>query len=656
MVRKFFAVIRTLGVSWVLFRIKYALKMRLGWFERRLPCRSWDLIPAEEIFNRRVFPGSFNAYRTWKTTNLRRFLFSEEDFCRWKSFFDAWGSKGIDEELGNLWRGRFRYFENEYAEAGFPPCWNRNPFSGECATQDKHWSRLSDFGFGDIKLIWEASRFGWVFPLVRKYARTREEVCARTFWELFEDWCEKNPPETGANWKCGQEVSLRLMAWLFAFYAFEKSPETTESRVSLFVRAIYESARRVFENLDYALSQKNNHGVSECVGLIAAGVLFPELRGSARWLAVGLENLKKQIEELVYPDGGFSQHSLNYHRVMMQDLAFALRIMDLNGLAYPAILRERLVKATEYARDFVFGNDGDTPCWGANDGAHVFRLSECKYRDFRPHLQAAGVGFSGVRYFPAGHWDEEALWFFGKEALENAQKEAARRARFSAKTAGTHVIRRGDIAVFLRCGAFVHRPGDNDLLHLDIWKDGVCIVGDTGSFSYNSRIPFVRSHNTVTVDNLPQMQQLSRFLKIPARGALVAEEEFEFFGMHSGYERLAGPVVHLRRVCLGESGVCIEDALSASVAHEYTLTWVFPLVRIERKGALRFEFSDELGKIGTLSVHAGSAEVLGITVHEGNTETGEGFVSPYYNTRVPARILEIKVRGSEVTLHSEFSF
>ena len=103
---------------------------------------------------------------------------------------------------------------------------------------------------------------------------------------------------------------------------------------------------------------------------------------------------------------------------MMQDLAFALRIMDLNGLAYPAILRERLMKAAEYACDFVFGNDGDTPCWGANDGAHVFRLSECGYRDFRPHIQTVGAGFSGERYFPIGQWDEETLWFFGKEALD----------------------------------------------------------------------------------------------------------------------------------------------------------------------------------------------------------------------------------------------
>lgn len=244
--------------------------------------------------------------------------------------------------------------------------------------------------------------------------------------------------KTGVNWKCGQEISLRLMAWCFALYAFLESPETTRERLALFVRAVFESARRVRANINYALSQKNNHGVSECVGLICAGTLFPEFRGSAEWLSCGVKNLERQIRELVYPDGGFSQHSLNYHRVMMQDLTFALRISEVNGVELPGILRERLLLAADYARDFVFGNDGDTPCWGANDGAHVFRLSECVYRDFRPHLQCANIGFRRARAFPEGSWDEEALWFFGKPALEAVDKEVSPlRKRFSASVAGT---------------------------------------------------------------------------------------------------------------------------------------------------------------------------------------------------------------------------
>ena len=648
--------IKILGLPWVLFRAKYALKMRLGYFEKKLPQRPWQALREREIFDRCIFSGTFESYRQWKSEHLPTFLFSPDDFPQWHPLFEQWKDPEIDREIENLKSGKFRYFENEYADCGFPPNWHRNPFSEKEAPNDSHWSRLGDFEFGDIKLIWEPSRFGFVFPLIRKYARTGDDDCARVFWELFEDWCEKNPPETGVNWKCGQEISLRLMAWMFAFYAFERSPKTTRTRVNLLAQAVYESARRIRENLDYALSQKNNHGISECVGLICAGTLFPELRGSRDWLKTGLKNLEKQITELVYPDGGFSQHSLNYHRVMLQDLTFALRLADLNKISYPQSLRERLALAADYARDFVFGENGDTPCWGANDGAHVFRLSECDYRDFRPHVQSAGLGYLQERYFPEGPWDEEALWFFGKSSVEKKRDIRPERSFFSAKTAGTHIIRRNGISVFLRCGNFIHRPGDNDLLHLDVWKGGRCIVGDTGSFSYNSPIPFVKSHNTISADGHPQMEQVSRFLKVPTNSGLLFEGNGELRAYHRGYERLKNPVRCERHVRVGEKNVVAEDELRTSAEHDYELTWVFPSVRISQTGTEEFSLSDGEKKIGTLRISAENGAPPEIVVLEGNDTSGEGFVSPYYNCRLPAQILVLKFTGTSLKIRSEFFF
>ena len=654
--RKVFAFIRILRFRWVLFRAGYALKMRLGYFEKKLPRRQWTDLRESELFDREVFPGRFEAYPEWKTRHLQPFLFSPENFPQWAPLFDSWGSDGIDREIENLKRGKFLYFENEYADGEFPPNWHRNPFSGTLAPREKHWSRLSDFGFGDIKLIWEASRFGFVFPLIRKYARTGSDDCARIFWTLFEDWCRNNPPETGANWKCGQEIAFRLMAWMFAFYTFEKSPETTQERVCALVRAVYESAQRILINLDYALSQKNNHGVSECVGLICAGTLFPELRNSRKWLTAGLKNLEKQIAELVYPDGGFSQHSLNYHRVMLQDLTFALRLADLNKITYPPVLRERLQAAVRYARDFVFGKNGDTPCWGANDGAHVFRLSECGYRDFRPHIQSAGLGFSGISHFPRGPWNEEALWFFGENALRNPAEEYPERTSFSARTAGTHIIHNNDISVFFRCGNFIHRPGDNDLLHVDIWKGGRCIAGDTGSFSYNSPIPFVKAHNTISVNGLPQMTQLSRFLKEPARCELSTANNHNLSGYHCGYERLKSPVRHERHLSVSAEKVIVEDSLISDGKHEYELTWVFPSCRISADGASTFLLSNGKNKLGFLIVSVEATTPPEIVLHEGKRETGEGFVSPYYNTRIPAQVLTLKFSGTALKIRSTFEF
>ena len=39
-------------------------------------------------------------------------------------------------------------------------------------------------------------------------------------------------------------------------------------------------AERIEKNIDYAYSQKNNHGMSEAIGLLTIGLLFPELQQS----------------------------------------------------------------------------------------------------------------------------------------------------------------------------------------------------------------------------------------------------------------------------------------------------------------------------------------------------------------------------------------
>lgn len=657
---RIFRMIRVLGVRWALFRLRYALKLRSGFFEKKLPCRAWEELSETEIFDAGIFAGTLAAdYAEWKRANLRPFLFRAADFRDWRPWLERWSAENAEKEIRNLKAGRVLYFENEYADCGFPPRWRENAVSGKTAPAGTHWSRLGDFGFGDIKFIWEPSRFGFVFPLVRVYARTGDDECARIFWTLFEDWCRENPPETGVNWKCGQEISLRLMAWCFALYAFLESPETTRERLALFVRAVFESARRVRANINYALSQKNNHGVSECVGLICAGTLFPEFRGSAEWLSCGVKNLERQIRELVYPDGGFSQHSLNYHRVMMQDLTFALRISEVNGVELPGILRERLLLAADYARDFVFGNDGDTPCWGANDGAHVFRLSECVYRDFRPHLQCANIGFRRARVFPEGSWDEEALWFFGKPALETVDKEVSPlRKRFSAPVAGTHVLRCGGNAVFFRCGAPAHRPGHDDLLHLDIWRNETCVVGDSGSFSYNSPVPFAAEHNVVSADGLPQMERLSRFLKAPARGTLLRADEHGFSGEHDGYSRLRVPVKHRRDVNVDEDSVSVLDELSSSAKHVYEARWVFPALRIEKADSAELVFLLRNGErcAGKLILKLENAEFLESSIIEGDEKSGEGFVSPHYGERRSAQALSVKFRASSARLRSLFDF
>jgi len=79
------------------------------------------------------------------------------------------------------------------------------------------------------------SRLPWLhrrhLGLLRAYWRTGDESYAELFWRLVEDWRIQNPPQQGANWKCGQETSLRVMAWCFGLYGFCAATATTAERV-----------------------------------------------------------------------------------------------------------------------------------------------------------------------------------------------------------------------------------------------------------------------------------------------------------------------------------------------------------------------------------------------------------------------------------------
>src|SRR5439155_7146735 len=161
-------------------------------------------------------------YFVYRQSHRPDFLFAASKRADYQRYFETWDERTatsvrVAEEIR---QGKLRYFEQTVAEAGFPPGWHTNPFTGQRAPADLHWTEIGDFENGDLKVIWEPSRFGFAYALVRAYWRTGNEEFPETFWQLVEDWQIHNPPQVGPNWKCGQEISFRVMAWCFPLYGF----------------------------------------------------------------------------------------------------------------------------------------------------------------------------------------------------------------------------------------------------------------------------------------------------------------------------------------------------------------------------------------------------------------------------------------------------
>ena len=638
-----------LGSDWVAYRLGYAVKLRTGAIRRKLPSASWDDETLAALLTDSLLAEP-SEYLDYRKRGSPRFFFSSlsrDEFRRMVPEWDKQGSQAL-ERADEIAAGYLRYFHRTVAHTGFPPGWHSNPFTCELPPSDRHWSEIGDFDHGDIKIIWEPSRFGLAYALVRAYWRTGVEKYAEAFWQAVEDWRDKNPPQTGSNWKCGQEVSIRVMAWCFALYGLLDSPATTARRVAMLGQMISVSGRRIDSNFEYALNQKNNHGISEATGLFTIGTLFPEFKEAERWRARGSEALENQGRELIYDDGAFAQHSLNYHRLMLHDYLWSMRLAELQKNPFSEELKRRVAAASDFLYQIQDEKTGRAPCYGQNDGSLILRLNDCEFDDFRPVIQATSYLTGGRRRYDSGPWDEDLIWLFGAEAL-GAPVDKRERADLRAGIGGYYTVRSDLGVAFVRAATFRHRPSQADMLHVDLWWRGINVALDAGTFSYNAPEPWNNSlsrtayHNTVSVDDCDQMDQAGKFLWLPwltsrstsikksAGGGLAYWE-----GEHDGYKRLKLPASHRRGILrIGDDTWLIVDSLQSRGPHLYRLHWL--LCDTE------FEWDESIGQVA-LHTSAGdySVRVLGLSGNQtaslvrADDSSPRGWRAPSYNCREPA--------------------
>ena len=408
--------------------------------------------------------------------------------------------------------GYGRAFGQTVALAGNePPDWF-SPMDGvHCAKDNRLWWNIPDFDLpvGDIKLIWESSRFDWIIPMAQRAALgDASELVRLNDW--LDNWSEQNRPYMGLNWKCGQEASIRVMH-LVAASCILGQETTPESGLVALIRV---HLRRIAPTLSYAIGQANNHGTSEAAALFVGGSFIGD-RSGTRWAVKGRRLLENRARNLIAVDGTFSQYSTVYHRVMLDTYSFAEIWRRKRGLApFSEELMRRLSAATDWMEQTTCHKTGQPPNLGANDGAQILAFTGADTRDFRPSLQLASTLFRGSRIVAPDNASQSLIWF----GAPIPNKVAPFPKSVMLDHGGLHVLRSGNATAYLRYPRFKFRPSHADALHLDVWFDGKNLLRDAGTYSYNSvpedlaYFPGTASHNTVQFDRRDQMPRLGRFL------------------------------------------------------------------------------------------------------------------------------------------------
>ena len=656
------------GSRWLMFRIGYALRKRTGLIRLRLPIYQWQDRPLGTWLKNGI-PSKPESYAEWRKQNSPKFFLEPLHkqnagrvaegvhlYLAQVQVPRPWNPQTAVDEAERIRNGELKYFAHQFVKTGFPPDWHKDPVSGKKLDLHKHWSEISDDGEVDTKFIWEASRFGVTYTLVRAYAFARDEKYAEAFWELIQSWAESNPPNQGPNWMDGQEAALRLMAWSFAFYAFIDSPSSTSERIAQFTVMVAAHAERIYKNIDYAISTHSNHTISEGFGLWLVGLLFPELKDAQKYFELGRRLLEQEAAAQIFPDGTYSMYSLNYHRFILQLYLYAIRLGELNDFRLSATVLSRISKSVDTLYQLVDTETGQMPVYGSNDGALVLPLNNCDFNDYRPLLQLGSYVTKRQFLFEPGAWDEDVFWLYGADSISQPRSfGGSEKAQASFPDGGTYTLSNANSKAVIRCTDYKARPSHADQLHMDLWIRGQNVACDAGTYLYSGEGPWRNGlahtsvHNTVTIDGNDQMKMVSRFTWTNwSKGNVIGQNERLWQGEHDSYK----PVTHKRTVMAleGDRWLVI-DNLHGKQNHHYALHWLLNDVRCERKEDLILFSLDEVKYKVELGLLAGKST---FSVVRGDPNSTRGWRSRYYGDKEPAISLMLDADQQSVCFWSYF--
>jgi len=520
------------------------------------------------------------------------------------------------------------------------PVWNCSITTGALANvQQLHWSKISDFDLdiGDIKTVWELSRFDWLLYFSVEYLKTGDSKHLASLNEWLASWSENNPVNQGVNWKCGQEASMRVMHLCLASFLLKQHESLSNSVIEM----LEQHLTRISPTVLYAMAQDNNHGSSEAVALFIGGVFLEHnsnAKQASKWKKQGLFWLENRTRRLISNDGSFSQHSVNYHRVMLDSLCVAELIRGkFDEPEFSPQLHSKLKLAVSWLGCFTDSDTGDVPNLGANDGARLIPLCSSGYRDYRPTVQLASALFLKERFYTKNGPYNQILKLLDLGVSQTLSVKPGSKV-FSQ---GGYVYLEKSIArCYMRYPVFKFRPSQCDVFHIDFWLGGRNILRDAGTYSYNTEekwldyFPSTAAHNTVQFDGNEQMPRVSRFLYsdwLKASHFTGLDVSGKKLSFSAAYTNKA--IQHKRSVHLSESELIVVDDISGFVS-KAVLRW--------RLAPGTYEVLDNVVKCSDFEL-----SICG-TTDISRFEIVEGWESRFYLKKTELPVLEIEVVNTSV--------
>jgi hypothetical protein len=456
-------------------------------------------------------------------------------------------------------------------------------------------------------------------------------------------WCEQTPlledlddwikPEIAPRWHL-LDTAIRADTWVWTYELLLDTPEWTPEINSLFVYFLWQHGRFLHHNLP--LTHKHipiagvNWLIMEAQGLLNIALLFPEFKQSIDWKTQALVKLEECLVSQFEADGGHVEQSPSYHECCLRWLAEPLHLARLNGCVLSGDSLTRLVAAGE-ALYQLMQPDGTMPALSDSDRTANGVLTQLGLFLDRPEW---------TRFHALSARD---AWFFGGVS-QTPPPSTARPSFVALRESGYYILRSGDergaIQMIFDCGPKGGGHGHLDLLSIDLYGFGQCLIPDPGRLTYDDTperkwLVSTPAHNTISIDggshaaqegsDNPQLHKA--ILSHVAGGVLLTAG-------HDGYRHLLGAPRVSRSIWFdGDSVFLIVDQVGAAAEHEYMVSFTLPGVvatmeeRIARNTGVSYNIT-----------------LQPIPIDGQKICLRDSFWSPNYGERKPAKRFEVTQR------------
>jgi hypothetical protein len=582
---------------------------------------------------------------------------------------------------------RFTLFTSELSFDGRID-WHHDPLTGRSMPLD-HWTAIPYWRPGycpGVKHIWELNRHQHFVTLAQAGLLSGRESYLSALLEQWQTWLADNPAGRGINWTSALELGLRLLSWSWALQLAKPSPLIHPDFYSRLLISVHQHAEQIRAHLSLG-SSANNHLLGEALGLVWAGICFPELKKAAHWRERGFALFWPEFERQVHADGVIKEQSTGYQRYLYDYGVLAVMAAEATGTVVPPVIPERLERMADFTAALLDeagrlpqigdGDDGqallldpsqlikpqdgvpEEPDWRATapQPSSPWRdlLGDAALRSGRDDLKARSAGFSPALFWRCGSAAEET--FAGIQAAAGGESMPDRSAGLDDEgirpalrlfPEGGYGVLRSRASGQTEIGVMDAGPlgldamaahGHADALSFLLTAGNQPLLVDSGTFLYRGEAAWrayfrgTSAHNTVRIAGCDQSQitgpfQWGRRADARFTAPEIAPGSVTLFGEHDGYRHLG--VIHRRSVKRDEEAWIVEDFLLGCSTRLVELFWHIAPCRHHSSTPHTFVAGFATCRL-TIAIFGPPS--LQMRVEEGAYEPLQGWISPSFGVK-----------------------